>query len=137
MTQIIDIDGIGDLEREIRRSKLVRLVERLPDAMATPVRGQRHRSLVVRRRRFGWLLDNHHGDGRLALNVRAPVGANRLLVSASPDRFYLPRYLGHRGWVGAWLDLDEVDWAAIDAIMVDAYRMTAPKALLPALWEAE
>jgi hypothetical protein len=131
-----DTQAISALEREMRYAKLVRLVERLPEAMATPIRGQRHRSLVVRRRRFGWLLDNHHGDGRLALNVRASSGANRLLASTSPVRFYLPPYLGVRGWVGIWLDLDDVDWAAVDAVMVDAYRMTAPKGLLPRLWNA-
>ena len=137
MTQLVEAERISEIEREIRRAKLVRLVERLPEALATPIRGQRHRSLVVRRRRFGWLLDNHHGDGRLALNLRAPPGANQLLASTSPDRFYIPRYLGHRGWVGAWLDLDEVDWRAIDAVLVDAYRMSAPRTLLPRLWEAE
>ena len=137
MTHVVESERISDIERETRRAKLVRLVERLPEALATPIRGQRHRSLVVRRRRFGWLLDNHHGDGRLALNLRAPSGANQQLAAASPDRFYIPRYLGHRGWVGVWLDLDEVDWRAIDAVLVDAYRMTAPRTLLPRLWEAE
>jgi hypothetical protein len=136
MTSVIEVDAISGIERELRFAKLVRLVERLPEAKATPVRGQLHRSLVVRRRRFGWLLDNHHGDGRLALNVRAPSGANRLLASTSPDRFYIPRHPGHRGWVGAWLDHDEVDWASVDAILVDAYRMVAPKRLLPRLWGA-
>jgi hypothetical protein len=47
-----------------------------------------------------------------------------MLVSANPELFHLPRYLWHRGWIGAWLDIDEVDWDAVDAVLVDAWRMT-------------
>lgn len=122
-------------ERAARRAKVMTLVERLPEATATMVSG-RHLSLEIRGRRFGWLLDNHHGDNRLALNCRAAAGANHLLVSASPGLFHIPKYLGHRGWVGAWLDIDEVDWTAVDAVLDDAYRLTAPRSLLRRLWEA-
>jgi hypothetical protein len=122
-------------ERAARRSKFMTLVDRLPEATATMVSGS-HLSLDVRGRHFGWLLDNHHGDQRLALNCRAATGANRMLVSASPELFHIPRYLGHRGWVGAWLDIDEVDWTAVDAVLDDAYRLTAPRSLLRRLWEA-
>ena len=122
-------------ERAARRSRLVRLVNRLPEATARSVSG-RHLSLEIQGRRFGWLLDNHHGDQRLALNCRAPDGANHMLVAASPDLFHIPKYLGHRGWVGAWLDLDEVDWPAVEAVLADAYHLTAPRSLLRRLWEA-
>ena len=37
---------------------------------------------------------------------------------------------GHRGWIGAWLDISKVDWSAVDAVLADAYRMTAPRALV-------
>ncbi|HEY5546274.1 MAG TPA: hypothetical protein VIK50_09485 [Gemmatimonadaceae bacterium] len=111
------------------------MVNRLPEAAATAVSGQ-HLSLEVRGRRFGWLRDDHHGDSRLALNCRAPAGANRMIVSASPELFHIPRYLGTRSWVGAWLDLDEVDWPAVDAVLNDAYRLAAPRSLLRRLWEA-
>lgn len=126
---------ISRRERAARRAKFVCLVDRLPEAAAKMVSG-RHLSLEVRARRFGWLLDDHHGDGRLALNCRAAPGANRMLVSAAPELFHIPKHLGHRGWVGAWLDLDEVDWPAIDAVLDDAYRLTAPRSLLRRLWEA-
>jgi hypothetical protein len=122
-------------ERDARRARLVSLVDRLPEATATATSG-RHLSLEIRGRRFGWLLDDHHGDNRLALNCRVPEGANRMLVSASPELFHIPKYLGHRGWVGAWLDIDEVDWTAVDAVLDDAYRLTAPRSLLRQLWEA-
>jgi len=121
---------ISKAERVARRKKLVRLVERLPEATATLQAGHRHMSLEVRGKRFGWMLDDHQGDGRLALNCRGPAGANKMLVTAEPELFHLPRYLWHRGWIGAWLDIGKVDWSAVDAVLTDAYRMTAPRALV-------
>ena len=129
--------AITSRDRRARRARLVSIVNALPEAKANVVEGQRHLSLEVRGRRFAWLLDNHHGDKRLALNCRAPAGAGRMLVSAEPEKFYVPKYLGHRGWVGVWLDLEEVDWQAVEALVSDAYRISAPRTLLRRLWEAE
>ena len=129
----IGTGSISKAERAIRRKKLVRLVERLPEATATLQEGHIHMSLEVRGKRFGWMLDDHQGDGRLALNCKGPAGANKMLVAANPELFHLPRYLWHRGWIGAWLDIRKVDWDAVDAVLVDAYRMTAPKPLLKQL----
>lgn len=126
----------GRAGRGERRARLLGLLERLPGVKAVPVNG-RHLSLEVRGRRFGWLLDDHHGDQRLALHCRAPAGANRMLVTSAPLQFFLPPYLGNRGWVGAWLDLDGVDWAAVDAVLDDAYRLAAPLVLLRQLWDAK
>jgi len=117
-------------ERTSRRKRLVRLAERLPETKANLQAGHLHMSLEVRGKRFGWMLDDHQGDGRLALNCKGPPGANKMLVSANPELFHLPRYLWHRGWIGAWLDIDTVDWDAVDAVLVDAWRMTAPRALV-------
>lgn len=73
-------------------------------------------------------LDDHHGDGRLALWCAAPPGAQAELVSAEPDRFFVPPYVGHRGWLGVRLDRDP-DWDEIAEIVRDAYRQVAPKRL--------
>jgi hypothetical protein len=110
-------------------------VEKLPEATATLQPGHIHMSLEVRGKRFGWMLDDHQGDGRLALNCRGPSGANRMLASAKPELFHLPRYLWHKGWIGAWLDIDKVDWDAVQAVLADAWRMTAPRALQSRLKE--
>jgi hypothetical protein len=125
---------ISRKERTLRRARLVRLVKQLPEATAVAVT-RRHSSLEVCNRRFGWLLDDHHGDKRLALNCRVLAGASQELVSADPTRFFIPKFSGHRGWVGTWLDLDEVDWTAIEALVEDAYRLTAPRTLLRRIWE--
>ena len=69
--------------------------------------------------------DDHHGDGRLAIWCHAPDGVQQLLVTEEPERFFVPAYVGHRGWVGVRLDVD-VDWDEVAGIVRDAYRMVAP-----------
>ncbi|MGH9138418.1 MAG: MmcQ/YjbR family DNA-binding protein [Acidimicrobiales bacterium] len=81
-------------------------------------------------------LDDHHGDGRLAMWCPAPPGVQGQLVEEEPERFFVPRYVGHRGWLGVRLDRD-VDWAEIDGIVADAYRLVAPKRLVAELDAAE
>jgi hypothetical protein len=83
----------------------------------------------VRGKTFAMFLDNHHGDGRVALWCKAPPGAQAEIVAADPRRFFVPPYVGPRGWIGARLDLDP-DWGAVAACVEDSYRMTAPKRLL-------
>ena len=72
--------------------------------------------------------DQHHDDDRLALWCAAPPGVQTELVDREPERFFVPKYVGHRGWIGVRLDVD-LDWDEIDAILRDAYRLVAPKTL--------
>ncbi|MDZ4827120.1 MAG: MmcQ/YjbR family DNA-binding protein [Actinomycetota bacterium] len=84
---------------------------------------------------FVMFLDDHHGDGRLALWVAAPPGVQDTLVDEEPDRFFVPPYVGTRGWLGVRLDR-AVDWDEIVQIAEDAYRVVAPKTLVAQLDEA-
>ena len=88
------------------------------------------------RKSFVMFLDDHHGDGRLAIWYAAPEGAQGLMVDAEPERFFVPPYVGHRGWLGMRLDVD-VDWDEVHAVIVEAYRCVAPKKLLALLDESE
>jgi hypothetical protein len=81
---------------------------------------------------FVMFLDDHHGDGRLALWVAAPPGVQEDLVETEPARFFRPPYVGHRGWLGVRLDVD-VEWDEVAAIVEDAYRQVAPKQLVAEL----
>jgi hypothetical protein len=72
---------------------------------------------------FAMFLDDHHGDGRLALWCAAPEGVQAEQVQLEPDRFFVPPYVGHRGWLG--VRLDEVDPDELAAVVLDAYRCTA------------
>ena len=110
--------ALSAAQRVRRKTRLIALVESLPEARAV---GEGHLSLEVRGRRFGWLLDNHHDDGRLALNLKAELGASHRLVASDPQRFHIPAYVGHRGWVGVWLDVPSVDWVGVHRLLADAY----------------
>ena len=75
---------------------------------------------------------DHHHDDRLAFWCAAPPGAQEMLVEAAPERFFVPPYVGHRGWLGVRLDVP-VDWDEIADLVTDAYRQVAPKRLLAEL----
>jgi hypothetical protein len=72
---------------------------------------------------FAMFLDDHHGDGLLALWCAAPEGVQAEVVALEPDRFFRPPYVGHRGWLGVRLDVVEADELA--AVVTEAYRCTA------------
>ena len=73
--------------------------------------------------------------GRLALWVAAPPGVQAQLAEQEPDRFFVPPYVGHRGWLGVRLDVD-VDWDEVAGIVEDSYRQVAPKTLVKLLDES-
>ena len=66
------------------------------------------------------------GDGRPALWCKAPPGSQTILVGADPGRFFVPPYVGHKGWIGMWLDR-RVDWREVEIVVKRSYRLTAPK----------
>lgn len=79
------------------------------------------------RKTFVTFADRHHDD-RVAFWCAAAPGVQEELVAEDPARFFRPPYVGHRGWLGVYLDV-EVDWAEVAEIVSDAYRRIAPKAL--------
>jgi hypothetical protein len=81
---------------------------------------------------FVMFLDDHHGDGRLAIWCAAPPGIQATLVDEEPKRFFVPPYVGPRGWVGVRLDVD-VDWDEVAGIVEDGFREVATKRLLAEL----
>jgi hypothetical protein len=83
-------------------------------------------------RQFAMYLDNHHGDGRVALWCKAPPGAQEILVGADPERFFVPPYVGPAGWIGIHLDKG-LDWGVIAGLVRDGYGEIAPKRLVGGL----
>ena len=76
---------------------------------------------------FVMFLNDHHGDGRLAVWCAAPEGAQPALIAADPERFFRPPYVGPAGWIGVRLDV-RPNWDEIAGIIEDAYRtVAAPK----------
>jgi len=86
---------------------------------------------VREKRAFVMVLSNHHGDGRFAIWCAAPDGMQRLLVDSDPERFFVPPYVGHRGWLGVRLDR-RLDWDELAGIVEDAYGEVAPPKLVEA-----
>jgi hypothetical protein len=80
----------------------------------------------------------HQVESRPSVWCKAPKGIQGALVSADPKRYFVPPYVGHNGWVGIRLDTS-IDWDELEDLIVDSYRMTAPKrvaALLDATSES-
>ena len=75
---------------------------------------------------------DHHGDGRLALWCPAAPGVQAQMVEEEPERFFVPPYVGHRGWLGVRLDVAP-DWDEVEAICRDAFRQVAPRRLVTVL----
>ncbi|MCG8594531.1 MAG: MmcQ/YjbR family DNA-binding protein [Kiloniellales bacterium] len=68
------------------------------------------------------------GDGRISLWCKAPPGSQEILVGAAPERFFVPPYVGRKGWIGLRLD-DDPDWDEVAEVVKRSYRLIAPKRL--------
>jgi hypothetical protein len=86
---------------------------------------------VRAKRAFVMVLTDHHGDGRFAIWCAAPEGMQTMLVEADPERFFVPPYVGHRGWLGVRLDRG-IHWDELAGIAEDAYVEVAPARLVEA-----
>jgi hypothetical protein len=117
-------------DRDRSRKQVLGILERLPEAVA--VAHASHLSLEVRKKRFGYFLDDHHGDGRLALNCKATPDSRDALEQLAPGQFHIPKYVGNRGWIGLWLDTPKLDWSAVELALREAYAQVVPKTLLTA-----
>jgi hypothetical protein len=84
---------------------------------------------VREKRAFLMVLTDHHGDGRFAVWCAAADGMQAMLVEADPDKYFVPPYVGHRGWLGVRLDRG-LDWDELAGIAEDAYAEVAPVKLV-------
>ena len=108
-----------------KTERLRRICTALPEATEKLSHGEA--AWFVGGKQFVTMSDHHHDD-RLAVWLAAPTGLQEMLVKADPARFFRPPYVGHRGWVGVYLD-GEVDWDELQAMVADAYGLVAPKRL--------
>ena len=86
---------------------------------------------IRQKRAFVTVMTDHHGDGRFALWCAAPEGIQAMLVEADPEHFFVPPYVGHRGWLGVRLDRG-LHWDEIAGMAEDAYAEVAPATLVEA-----
>jgi hypothetical protein len=110
--------------------RLRKLCLALPEATERLSHGEP--TWFVRGKKTFVMYADHHHDDRLAFWCAAPEGAQEVLVTADPERFFVPPYVGPRGWLGVRLDVP-VDWDEIAEIVTEAYRAVAPRKLLAEL----
>ncbi len=95
----------------------------LPEAVEKSFGGHSAPSFRIRDKLFVMTSE----DGRSMMFKAAP-GVQEALVASDPKRFFVPAYVGHKGWVGARLTADQ-DWDEIAELVEDSYRLIAPKRL--------
>ena len=124
---------MGPKQRERVLERLRRICLGLPEVEERLSHGAP--TFFVRGKRpFVMVLTDHHGDGRFAIWCAAGDGIQRMLVDADSERFFVPPYVGHRGWLGMRLDRT-LDWDEIAGIVEDAYAEIAPAKLVAAAME--
>lgn len=123
---VISLAGMGEDPLESLRQ----LCLRLPETTERISHGE-PTWFVRDRNTFVTYADRHHDD-RLGFWCAAPPGAQEALVRADPLRYFRPPYVGHRGWLGVYLDVP-VDWTELAELVEDAYRVVAPKRLVAEL----
>jgi hypothetical protein len=92
-------------------------------------------TFFVRNKKVFVTYADHHHDDRLSFWCHAPAGAQQALVESDPQRFFVPPYVGGRGWVGVYLDVERDGgfWEEVAELVQDAYRMVAPRTLVARL----
>jgi predicted DNA-binding protein (MmcQ/YjbR family) len=113
--------------KEDRLKKVTTICLRMPEA--TMEKTGHHVAFLVRKKTFAYYLDNHHGDGIVGLVCKVLPGDNTALIASNPAKFYMPAYVGARGWVGFRLDVGEVDWEEVEELVTHSYQLVAPKRL--------
>jgi predicted DNA-binding protein (MmcQ/YjbR family) len=104
----------------------------LPETTERPSHGEP--TWFVRDKKVFVMYADHHHDDRLGVWMAAPPGVQEALGAEDPEHFYRPPYVGHRGWLGVYLDVD-VDWEHFEDLVENAYRQIAPKTLIARLDE--
>jgi hypothetical protein len=113
-----------------RRKRLVRISQLLPEVTVQPLGHDReHLVLQIGKKKLAYYQFDHHGDGMISLVCKSNLNEQRRLVQSDPELFFVPAYVGSRGWIGMRLDLDEVDWETATELLKRGYQEIAPRKL--------
>jgi prolyl-tRNA editing enzyme YbaK/EbsC (Cys-tRNA(Pro) deacylase)/predicted DNA-binding protein (MmcQ/YjbR family) len=102
----------------------------LPEAVEKPFGGHTSPAFRVRDKLF--VVTSEDGT---SMTLKARPGVQPALVGDDPSRFFVPPYVGSKGWVGIRLDVDQ-DWDEIGELIEESYRMTAPRRLAAKMADA-
>jgi hypothetical protein len=110
---------------ETQDKRVRRLCLALPEAAEQEAWGAP--TYRIRKRIFAYYVDGHHQDGRVSVWCNAPIGVQEMLVRDDPESYFVPPYMGVKGWIGIVLDFVGDD--ALREHLVESYCMVAPKKL--------
>jgi predicted DNA-binding protein (MmcQ/YjbR family) len=122
-----DPPDAGSPKEDPRLTRVTEIALALPEASSR--RHGSHAAFLVRKKTFGYFLNDHHGDGIVAITCKVFGGDNTALAEAQPRRFYLPAYLASKGWVALRLDTGKIDWDEVRELLNTSYRLIAPTRL--------
>lgn len=108
-----------------RLRKLSDICLKLPEATRKDMGD--HAAFLVGKKTFAYCLNDHHGDGIVSVCCKVLPHENNRLAAVNPKKFYIPAYIGPRGWVGLRLDHATVDWNEVAELVRGSYMQMAPK----------
>jgi hypothetical protein len=98
----------------------------LPEATEKPFGGHTSPAFRVRDKMFVVI-----SEDRTSMTVKAPKGVQGILINSDSDRFFVPKYVGSKGWVGVRLNLGtQPDWEEMAEVVYESYFLVAPKSLV-------
>jgi predicted DNA-binding protein (MmcQ/YjbR family) len=113
-----------DPDRVIERIRSVCLA--LPETVEKPFGGHTSPAFRVRDKLFVVIAEE-----RSYMTLKAPPGVQGILVNSDGERFFVPPYVGSKGWVGVRIALNVApDWDEVAEMIYESYRLTAPKRLV-------
>ncbi len=104
-----------------RLTRLTKICLAMPDTTRQMM--GRHAGFRVRKKIFAYFLDDHHGDGIVAVTCKVLPNDNTALILSNPEKFFMPSYVGPRGWVGLRLDVGKVDWKEVKELAAHSYQL--------------
>jgi hypothetical protein len=110
-----------------RRNRLIKICETFPEVTVDPV--NQHLKISIGKKTLAYYQFDHHGDGMISLACKSHPSEQRRMIRTDTETFFVPDYLGAKGWLGIRLDLAEVDWDAVTESLRRAYQDLAPKKL--------
>ena len=85
-------------------------------------------TFFVTKKVYAMFANNHHDDGHIAIWIPAPPGLQATLIKTEPKKFFMPPYVGVRGWVG--IELKEVGDDELGFHISEAWRLIAPRKMM-------
>lgn len=79
---------------------------------------------IQKGRLFAMFADRHH-DNRVACWVASDHAVQQANLQKDPLRYFRPPYVGVKGWIGIYLDVD-VDWEEAAALIREGYEQVKP-----------